>query len=711
MKKLLFLFILTLSTLKGYSQCFNGVLYPSGNVSVTCGGSGWSIIDAWPGEYSNINVVAGTQYTFSSAVSSDFITISNSSGNSSLQTGVGSVTYTPSFTGIVRFYRHLSSQCGTSQVDRTINVTCTSPGPGGNLTFYFGELTSYESESLIDGQNTAVPVRTLGFQNIGSFQFTIRLNPCAFRSFPPDIIDIVNIHPGLVFNSFEIDPTGQFVTFTWFTATSLSVANATKLFDVVVAGPGFGQPNFCCEYLSFSDDPVEIRAFNNQGAEMNVITTDTHGICEAPVRICGCIHRENGDPVGNVTVELFSNGVLIDEDLTGADGCYEFNDLNIGLDYTVIPSKFINPKNGVDINDASLVAQYAGNKPSLNSAYKIVSADVIFDSGGKVSVNDAQLIARVAAPSLPNDFGQQPSWKFVISEYEFPVLPITGSYNDNFPMERNIFNIDGDYCDENFIGMKMGDVNLSANPQNAQGGNQSRSLASGFLSVDPVVQVEDSVFTLNIKAGSFQGVKDFQVGFTWDKNQIEYLRYSLNEFGIPESSLAGIIIDGDSIAKADGRLYLGWYDPFFNEDGVSLQSEDLIAKIVFKLKDLSIDKLNFGQDSTIEAFYTNHEDRRISVNIDFNNIELDIVSGTSNTYIDRNYRVFPTISAGLIHIQTSESVEYILEMYDMNGRQIQRELQSGDAGIQIGSFISGQYMLKITEVKSGETGTFRIIKK
>ncbi|MBK7428514.1 MAG: hypothetical protein IPI60_16610 [Saprospiraceae bacterium] len=130
MKKLLFLFILTLSTLKGYSQCFNGVLYPSGNVSVTCGGSGWSIIDAWPGEYSNINVVAGNQYNFSSAVSSDFITISNSSGNSSLQTGVGSVTYTPSFTGIVRFYRHLSSQCGTSQVDRTINVTCTSPGPG-----------------------------------------------------------------------------------------------------------------------------------------------------------------------------------------------------------------------------------------------------------------------------------------------------------------------------------------------------------------------------------------------------------------------------------------------------------------------------------------------------------------------------------------------------------------------------------------------------
>jgi hypothetical protein len=712
MKKLLFFLIMTLSTFYANSQCFNGDLFPSTNVTVTCGGSGWSISNAWPGEYSNINVVAGNQYTFSSSVSTDFITISNSAGNSSLQTGVGSVSYTPSFTGTLRFYRHLSSQCGTNTVNRTVTVTCSTSVPGGNLTFYFGELTSYESENLIEGENISVPVRTLGFQNIGSFQFTILLGPCAtFRSTPPTIVGLSNIHPGLVFNSYDINPEGTQITFTWFTSTSLSLANATKLFDIIIEGPGNGQSATCCDNLYFTDTPVEIRAFNNLGAEMNVITTDYHGICDAPVRICGCIIRENGDPVGNVTVELFSDGVVVDEDLTGADGCYEFNDLNLGFDYLIQPSKLINPKNGVDINDASLVAQYAGNKPSLNSPYKIVSADVIFDASQKVSVNDAQLIARVAAPSAPNDFGQQPSWKFVISEYEFPVLPLTGSYNDDFPQFRFINNIDGDYCDENFIGMKLGDINLSANPQNVQGGNQSRSLASGFLSVDPVIQVEDSVFTLNIKAGSFQGVKDFQLGFTWDKNQIEYLSYAINEFGIPESSLAGIIIDGDSIAKADGRLYLGWYDFQFKPEGVSLQSEDIIAKITFKLKDLSLNELNFGQDSTIEAFYTNHEDRRIPVQVEFKNIEIDIISGTLNTYIDRNYKVFPTISSGLFHVQTLESEEYILEMYDLNGRQIQREIHSGDTSLEIRNYISGQYLLKITEVQSGETGTFRIIKK
>lgn len=264
MKKLLFLLIIILSSFEIHAQCFNGGQYPPLPVTITCGGPGWSINDAWPGEFTIVNVVAGTQYTFSSSVSTDFITISNASGNTSLQTGVGSVTYTPNFTGTVRFYRHLSSQCGTNSVNRTVTGTCTTTAPGGNLTFYFGEQTTSESENLIDGQNAFVPVRTLGFQNIGSFQFTIRLSPCAtFRSFPPDIIEIVNIHPGLVFNSFDVSPSGDFVTFTWFTATSLSVTNGTKLFDVVVAGPGFGQPQFCCDYLHFSDDPIEIRAFNN----------------------------------------------------------------------------------------------------------------------------------------------------------------------------------------------------------------------------------------------------------------------------------------------------------------------------------------------------------------------------------------------------------------------------------------------------------------
>ncbi len=712
MKKLFLLLLFAINGFSVYSQCFNGVLFPSGAATLLCGTAGWSIPNAWPGEYSNVNVVAGNQYTFTSSVGTDFITISNAAGTSSLQTGVGSVSYTPGFTGTVRFYRHLSSQCGTNQVNRTVTVTCTTSTPGGNLTFYFGELTSPESENLIDGQNTSVPVRTLGFQNVGSFQFTILLGPCAtFRSTPPTIVGLANIHPGLVFHSYEINPAGTLVTFTWFTATSLSLANATKLFDIIIEGPGNGQGGICCDNLYFVNNPVEIRAYNNVGAEMNVTTTDTHAICEAPLRICGCIIRENNSPVGNVTVKLMQGNTVVSEVLTGIDGCYEFSNLQVGGTYTIVPTKLINPKNGVDPNDASLVAQYAGNQETLTSPYKIVAGDVIVDANGKILVNDAQLISRVAGISAPNDFGTQPSWKFVPSDYVFPDIQKTFSYNDNFPKTRTVNNINGDFCEENFIGIKMGDINLNANPQNAQGDVGSRSVSSDFLIAGPGVTAEDSIFTLKIKAGVFQGVKDFQVAFAWDKDELEYQRYTTNEFGIPVSSLSGLFIDGDSIAKADGRLYLGWYDPTFNASGVTLQSEAIVAEVVFKLKDLSLDVINFDQDTSIHAFYTNNQDRPVDIILNFKNIVIDLISGTSNSSIDRNYRVYPTLSTGTIHVQTSEMKEYILEMYDMSGRQLRKETHTGDSSIEAGNLVSGQYMLKITEVLSGETGTFRIIKK
>ncbi|MBK7428515.1 MAG: hypothetical protein IPI60_16615 [Saprospiraceae bacterium] len=104
---------------------------------------------------------------------------------------------------------------------------------------------------MIDGQNTAVPVRTLGFQNIGSFQFTIKIEPVCIQIISTGYYRYRQYTSGTCFNSFEIDPTGQFVTFTWFTATSLSVANATKLFDVVVAGAGVWSTKLLLRILKF----------------------------------------------------------------------------------------------------------------------------------------------------------------------------------------------------------------------------------------------------------------------------------------------------------------------------------------------------------------------------------------------------------------------------------------------------------------------------
>lgn len=710
MKNSLYLLLVVFKMIEANAQCLNGVIYPGLSIKLSAD-SVWHLDDAWTGEYSNIQVVAGDSYVFSSSVHSDMITISNAKGDTVLKNGNGSVSYTPGFTGVVRFYRHLNAQCGVSDVDRRINVVQVLNEHISDLKFYFGGASGYESEGLQAGKTAKVPVRIIGFQNISSFQFTIRLSPCShMKSGRPDIIDVKNVHPNLNDIQFSIDPQGNYVTLTWNSETSLSFKNSVKLFDIVISGPGTGPPEHCCETLLFSHNPNEMKAYRNDGLELNIVSEDTHGICEAQLRICGCISREDGASVPNVKVKLLTNNLEIDEVLTDVSGCYEFRNLISGNNYTVVPSKIQDAKKGIDQNDASLVARYAKGQVSLDSPYKIIAADVKADPHGRIRLSHAQLISKVAATGYSDGFGGQPVWKFVDAGYEFPDVSAPDGYRD-WPDSKVILHLDGEYCSVDFVGIKMGDINMSTQLQQAAIQNIPGDGTPDFLQGNDQIAMEGATFALQIKAGVFQGVKDFQLGFSWNMDQIEFVSFLSNRSGSHRSALQGLYLGSDSIPKVDGRVYLGWYDPDFDPAGVSLLSEDIIVEMIFRLKDPGIDVIHFEQDTSIRAFYTNAQNRPVPVGINFRRIPLTVMSGREEQFVEKNYRIFPTISSEMIQVQTSQTGNYLVEIYDFNGRQMFREICNGDAQISTMALISGQYMVRLVDTKRGEVGSYRFFKR
>jgi len=117
-----------------FSQCLtasNGQ-YPSSTFVPACSGSSETILtDGFAGEYSVVTVVTGTNYTFTSSVGTDFITISNSAGIVSYASGTTPVNWTATFSGNIRFYTHTNSSCGEASVSRsralTCSTVCTSP--------------------------------------------------------------------------------------------------------------------------------------------------------------------------------------------------------------------------------------------------------------------------------------------------------------------------------------------------------------------------------------------------------------------------------------------------------------------------------------------------------------------------------------------------------------------------------------------------------
>lgn len=111
------------------AQCLeagNG-LYPTATYTpATCNGIAVNTITAlaYAGEYSNVNVVAGETYTFSSSIETDYITISSDDGVTAAAFGASPLTWVADVDGVVRFYTHADDVCTENQTFRARRIVC-----------------------------------------------------------------------------------------------------------------------------------------------------------------------------------------------------------------------------------------------------------------------------------------------------------------------------------------------------------------------------------------------------------------------------------------------------------------------------------------------------------------------------------------------------------------------------------------------------------
>jgi hypothetical protein len=172
-------------------------------------------------------------------------------------------------------------------------------------------------------------------------------------------------------------------------------------------------------------------------------------------RIAGNIHTETGTPVKGVTVNLVgsSGGNLP----TGSTGDYDYNVVPSG-NYTVTPSKTndVAVSNGISTLDILLVQRHILGNVQLNSPYKIIAADV--NGSQSVSTLDVLLMRALILGNI-SAFPGGNLWKFVASDFVFtnPLSPFP------FDSTRSYTNVTIGHTGQDFIGIKLGDVNNSWN--------------------------------------------------------------------------------------------------------------------------------------------------------------------------------------------------------------------------------------------------------
>lgn len=172
--------------------------------------------------------------------------------------------------------------------------------------------------------------------------------------------------------------------------------------------------------------------------------------------IFGSVTNEEGEGIEGV--EVFLSCTSDYWVLTDASGGFNFENVPEGdlcsigvfLDGSVL--------NGVSIYDIVLMSKHILGTQLLDSPYKMIAADV--DNNGVITVADIIDILEVDFV-FSDEFPNNSSWRFIPADFIFP--DPTNPWATELPEITNVL-LAGNNVEINFIAIKIGDVNNSANP-------------------------------------------------------------------------------------------------------------------------------------------------------------------------------------------------------------------------------------------------------
>jgi len=125
-------------------------LYPDAPFTPACTGNTEQIItNAWAGEYTNVNVLSNKQYTFTSSITTDYITITNATGTTVLASGLTPLVWNSSNTsGVIRYHFHANANCGVQNTSRIRSITCANASSCNPPTQFWSENITSSSATL-----------------------------------------------------------------------------------------------------------------------------------------------------------------------------------------------------------------------------------------------------------------------------------------------------------------------------------------------------------------------------------------------------------------------------------------------------------------------------------------------------------------------------------------------------------------------------------
>ncbi len=396
-----------------------------------------------------------------------------------------------------------------------------------------------------------------------------------------------------------------------------------------------GNSDFCVSTIRIDDN---LDACDNAHQDDNTdgeVEDEGNG---ASSLISGLIETPQGDRLESAVVQNFSvSQNLVLSEMTGLEGIYAFADNALMSDYEISVDLTGDDLNGVSTLDLVLIQRHILGISELDSPYKLIAADVTEDT--RISAIDLVQIRNLILGRTA-EFPSGNSWTFIPADFTFadPSFP--------WPIRETIevSQLSQDQPDQDFIGIKLGDVNGNAIANSGlAGANRSTVIATTILQ-NKAYNAGERV-QVDIPLTQYSDVAGLQLGL------------EISGQWLPQVSINGKELSADNYLLEEGKLYLSL-------SAFSGELDKSILQVAFQ----SDNKGSLSDDlSLLQAFaseiYFGEELTVGEVQFQYSSItdeEIVLYQNTPNPFTDQTSIAFKIHKEGLVD----------LTVFDLTGRQL-----------------------------------------
>ncbi|MEO6190192.1 MAG: T9SS type A sorting domain-containing protein [Saprospiraceae bacterium] len=364
--------------------------------------------------------------------------------------------------------------------------------------------------------------------------------------------------------------------------------------------------------------------------------------------ISGLVNANQSEALKNAVIEIRQSTSKISEVSTPDIGIYTFVDIPEGADYIVKPEKNDDALNGLSTADIVMIQKHILGKEIFNTPYKYIAADL--NNSKSITSADIAELRKLILGIKTTMSGTQKSWRFIAMplQFEDPTNPWLGGWKE----EVNIINLRGTSYDNNFYGVKIGDINGSAKT-NLFNTAQTRTAGNIYFEIEN--QDFNTTEKVNVPVyGTWEnGILGFQIAWKVDSRKIEISDFIPGSIDINH-------VNFNLNTTLDGVVNMSWS----SEKPVFATSEPLFYIVV---------KANYGNFNSAKSFTTSSELMQTEAydeKLNSLNIELRIRNSKQllNAFELFQNNPNPFSESTNISFRSSEQADVVLKIQDVSGK-------------------------------------------